>query len=176
MESYEKVRLVLMCRDPEWLFAYWEVSLKDQIKLSEAFKEGYLGNATWALRILSLEPENTSSKSFFVPLAYQERSKYIYLPSESRRYRVEYGLLGQDYSYHPLLFSNTISLPRKKSLLPGSPAYVMKRMNPAIDASTNTNKKPPWAFYTYLRDQEFAITTSWDAALTSTAESYYVKG
>lgn len=151
MENYEKARLVLMCRDPEWLYAYWEVSSKDRINLLEAFKEAYLKNATWALCILSLEPENSSSKGFFIPLAYKERSKYIYLSSESRRYGAQYGLLGQDYSFHPLLFSNTISLPRKKPLLPGGPAYVMERMNPTMDTSSNTQ-------------------------LTSSAESYYVKG
>ena len=94
-DRYNENRLVLMLRDPSWVYAYWDIEdkLLAEIEGSDAFG-GFI------LRVSELaEPEWTKDAVidwFDIPIQFSDLRRYINLPSEDSFYGVEiYALDGE---------------------------------------------------------------------------------
>lgn len=107
-ESYGVNRVRLLVKDPEWLFAHWDV---DPGALSAMGKE--LGERAMALARLTLRVSDTvDGGATVILLPRAARAWYIQADGAARSYRAELGLTLPSGEFHALGSSNTVGTPR----------------------------------------------------------------
>lgn len=115
--KYERNRLVLMARDPYWLYAYWEVSAARQDDFSEQF-----GPAAWSasrpmLRVYDItgvDKFNGGNAQSYVdiPVSAEADSWHIEVGQADRTYCVDLGRVLPTGEFVTLLRSNVATTPR----------------------------------------------------------------
>jgi hypothetical protein len=107
-QSYGVNRLRLLVKDPEWLFAYWDVDPKSL----EALRSE-LGNRASALSQLTLrvfEDRSGGASTFLLPQG--SRTWYVPARTAGRAYRAEVGVILPTGEFRPLARSNSVVAPR----------------------------------------------------------------
>jgi len=107
-QSYGVNRLRLLVKDPEWLFAHWDVDPKSL----EALR-AELGNRATALSQLTLrvfEDRNGGASTFLLPQG--SRTWYVPARKTGRAYRAEVGVILPTGEFRPLARSNSVAAPR----------------------------------------------------------------
>jgi hypothetical protein len=97
-DRYEETRLVLMLRDPSWVFCYWDI----EVRILEELKENNDFSGL-VLRVTELAADDWGKDStvdwFDIPIQFEDLRRYINLPSEDTYYGVEiYAQLGEKES------------------------------------------------------------------------------
>ena len=106
--NYEINRVRLVVRDPEWLFAYWDVNPRafDGIRRE-------MGERAMALSRLTLkvaDPEGGHAQIILLP--YGARSWYVRIDPAHRRYVAELGITLPSGQFRTLAQSNVVAMPR----------------------------------------------------------------
>jgi hypothetical protein len=106
--NYEVNRIRLVVRDPQWLFAYWDVNPRvfDAIRAE-------LGERVMALSRLTLkiaDPESSASDVILLP--YGARSWYVRVEGARRGAVAELGITLPSGQFRSLACSNAVHLPR----------------------------------------------------------------
>jgi hypothetical protein len=118
-EHYHKTEGVLMVRDPNWAFAYWEIAEQRRAEL-----ESEPGLLQLVLRVHDVELvdfNGSNSNSYFdIPIQFSDSSWYIYLPHPDCSYLFELGYLNRQ-GYRILARSNAIRTPRGSRSAPQGP-------------------------------------------------------
>ncbi len=115
--SYNQTRLVLMVRDPFWVYAYWDIS-KEKEKEIKLYKQKYKGMVKSILRVYDITHENMSRdvpKNYFdidVPLEIGQW--YIYLGNPDHKFTVDLGLINKNKNFYLITWSNTVTIPRNE--------------------------------------------------------------
>jgi hypothetical protein len=107
-QSYGVNRLRLLVKDPEWLFAYWDVD-----PASLASLRADLGERASALSQLTLrvfEDRGGGASTFLLP--QDARTWYVPTRSAGRAYRAEVGVILPTGEFRPLAQSNSVVTPR----------------------------------------------------------------
>ena len=107
-ESYGQSRIRLLVKDPEWLFAHWDV---DPQSLADLRAE--LGERASALSKLTLrvsDPQFGGETRVLLPDG--ARSWYVRADATERSYRAELGLTLPSGEFRALAESNTVRTPR----------------------------------------------------------------
>lgn len=108
-DAYGDNRLVLMTKDPEYLFAYWEVTPE---RLAESGKAKRSGEEYREAMRLNWEPRDLFETNFAVlPVELDARKWYLKVPYAGISYHVEIGWLGEDGHFVPVLASNPSDAP-----------------------------------------------------------------
>lgn len=94
-DRYQETRLVLMLRDPSWVYCYWDIEDRVLDELKE--NSDYSG---LILRVTELAASDWGKDSFVdwfdIPIQFDDLRRYINLPSEDTFYGVEiHALLGE---------------------------------------------------------------------------------
>ncbi len=108
---YGEDRLVLLTRDPYWLFAYWEVTpaTRQQLEME--------GQRSWehlnlALRVKRYATAMENEGCFHIPINHTADNWCIEVGVPDRYYRVELGAQIPEKGFVALLCSNTVKTPR----------------------------------------------------------------
>ena len=107
-ESYGVNRVRLLVRDPEWVFAYWDVSPETMKGLTRS-----LGERTFALSRLTLrvlDPVSGGMSDILLPQG--ARWWYIRTDAARRTYRAEIGVTLPSGEFRQLAESNSVVTPR----------------------------------------------------------------
>ncbi len=107
-ETYGLNRIRLLVRDPEWIFAYWDVSPEAMKDLGRRLGERALALSRLTLRVL--DPVSGASSDILLPLG--ARWWYVRTDSARRAYRAEIGVTLPSGEFHRLAESNTVVTPR----------------------------------------------------------------
>ncbi len=107
-ESYGIDRVRLLVRDPEWLFAYWDVSPKSLEDLRRQLGERAAAVARLTLRIS--DPVSGGASDVLLPPG--ARWWYVRTDSTRRSYRAELGFTLASGEFRSLAKSNTVTTPR----------------------------------------------------------------
>ncbi len=101
-ERYDETKIVLMLRDPDWAFAYWDIetSLTAGLKSDEKFSS----------LILRVYDNNDRSFYFDIKIQFSDMGWYIKLPRRDSSYVIELGYISGGM-YTVLAESNTIYTP-----------------------------------------------------------------
>lgn len=99
---YGKTRIVLLVRDPNWLFTYWEVVPSDWQRAGLEAGDG-------SQRILRVY--NTDGNFFDQGLADDTHSWYLETGKPGHSFYVEIGLLAKDGRFISVARSNTVTAP-----------------------------------------------------------------
>ena len=94
-DRYGENRLVLMLRDPSWVYCYWDIEDRtlDELKAEREF-------SGFVLRVIELAAPDWGKDSyvdwFDIPIQFEDLRRYINLPSEDAFYGVElYAQVGE---------------------------------------------------------------------------------
>jgi hypothetical protein len=107
-ETYGVNRVRLLVRDPEWIFAYWDVSPSSMKDLGKSLGERALALSRLTLRVL--DPVSGGSSDVLLPPG--ARWWYIRTDSARRTYRAELGVTLPSGEFRRLAESNTVVTPR----------------------------------------------------------------
>lgn len=99
-QAYGRERLVLLPRDPQWIFAYWELAPALARRQDPGLGE------------LRLYFEETGELALAVPCDLRAGKFYIKAPHRGRRYFAELGLKPRADLFRPALRSRPVALPR----------------------------------------------------------------
>lgn len=104
-ELYNVTRIVLMLRDPEWAFAYWDISLQDRNRITEDERDGDL-----ELVFQELGPQGEELGRVEIPVALDDTKWYINIPRRGTRYCLSLGLRSNQ-GFEELCRSGTVAVP-----------------------------------------------------------------
>jgi hypothetical protein len=107
-ESYGKNRVRLLVKDPEWIFAYWDVSPESVAALGA--EQGGRAAALSRLTLRLTDPDGGGTTVMLLPAG--ARSWYVRTDRAARAYRAELGFTLPSGEFRPLALSNTIRTPR----------------------------------------------------------------
>jgi hypothetical protein len=107
-ESYGVNRIRLLVRDPEWIFAYWDVSPEAMKELARSVGERVFALARLTLRIVDAEGGAASD----IQLPPGARWWYVRTDGARRKYRAELGVKLPSGELRRLAWSNPVVTPR----------------------------------------------------------------
>lgn len=111
---YNQTHIVLLVRDPYWLYTYWEVASETKNQLSQKFGGGY--QFPLILRvydITNLDFNGSNSNYYFdVSISHQMNNWYINVGNPNRTFCVDLGFIQADGSFYTIARSNLVSTPR----------------------------------------------------------------
>lgn len=110
--SYNQTRVVLMVRDPYWLYSYWDFSGETYHGLANLF--GSWQNVPLTMRIYEVAPTAESGVQLLydIPLDQNARSWYIHASGPNRSFVVDLGYLHPYEGFVVLCRSNVVTTPR----------------------------------------------------------------
>jgi len=125
-ERYDETRIVLMLRDPDWAFAYWDIStsVADKLKSDKDFE-------SLVLRVYDFD-----DKSFYFDITVQftDMSWYINLPNRNSSYVIELGYIANKI-YTALAESNRIQTPEGNIAVEKDPGWYSGNTDKLIEYS-----------------------------------------
>jgi hypothetical protein len=107
-ESYGVNRVRLLVRDPEWVFAYWDVSAETMKGLAQSLGKRAFALSRLTLRVL--DPVSGGSSDILLPPG--ARWWYIRTDTARRTYRAEIGITLPSGEFRRLAESNAVVTPR----------------------------------------------------------------
>jgi hypothetical protein len=107
-ESYGQNRIRLLVRDPEWIFAYWDVKPQSLEELARSLGERALALSRLTLRVV--DPLSGGSSDILLPPG--ARWWYVRTDTARRTYRAELGVTLPSGEFRRLAESNTVVTPR----------------------------------------------------------------
>jgi hypothetical protein len=120
-ESYGQNRIRLLVRDPEWIFAYWDVKPESLEQLAKSLGERALALSRLTLRVV--DPVSGGSSDILLPPG--ARWWYVRTDAARRTYRAELGVTLPSGEFRRLAESNTVVTPR----VGPSPERARRRMS-----------------------------------------------
>ncbi len=113
--DYGDTKIVVMVRDPEWVFAYWEVNEEKREKL-KLFRTGH--DRRVVLRFYKVDgrdwPAEPAHYTFDVEVGPYSSSWYLRMPEADSQWVAELGMFDQEGNYVSIARSNIISMPRDR--------------------------------------------------------------
>ncbi len=108
-QSYGVNKVRLLIRDPQWLFAHWDVDPRSFDELRQALGERVVALARLTLRV----HDALSGGASVVLLPIGSRSWYVRADATRRSYRAELGVTLPSGEFRLLAESNTVIMPRQ---------------------------------------------------------------
>ncbi|MBI5574036.1 MAG: DUF4912 domain-containing protein [Elusimicrobia bacterium] len=110
---YNEDTLVILPRDPYWIFAYWDISDKTSSQLKKKYGSDIFEKSNFVLRIHDITgfkkfPGSRSRKFKEMSINFNVRNWYINVENPGRTYCVQLGIKTKDGKFIPILLSNTI--------------------------------------------------------------------
>jgi len=109
--GYGKTMAALLPRDPEWMFAYWEITDETRAAVAAGHGADIFARGRQVLRLFDLSASGGAPGHFDVPVLFEAGSWYVHAPAGGRDYRCEAGLVTPAGEFIGLAASNTVSLP-----------------------------------------------------------------
>lgn len=111
---YGENRMVLLVKDPWWLFAYWEVTAGRRKEVLEMIRSQRLFPEKTVLRVYDVTDTSFARRhSFFdIELNFVATSWFIDVGFPDRQWVVELGIRTREERFFALVKSNTVRTPR----------------------------------------------------------------
>ncbi|MBI3321639.1 MAG: DUF4912 domain-containing protein [Candidatus Omnitrophica bacterium] len=114
--GYGQTKIVLMVKDPWWLFAYWEISPDAERAARSQLLPHEVADLQSVLRVYDVtahqEPFGERQQAFDVPLSGLATNWYLQTNAPGHAFIVEIGLLTRAGRFLPLARSNRTAAPR----------------------------------------------------------------
>jgi hypothetical protein len=139
-DSYGENRIVLLPRDPGWLFAYWNLTAE----YKEAARAA--GGATLAIRLFDVTDVDFDGTNAQITYEHEcaewARSWYLPTPSPSREYVVEIGYRS-GVEWFPLARSKRVSIPSERPSAEDSEEFLTIGFDEELDKIQSRLPSPP---------------------------------
>ena len=115
-QGYGDNKIVILVRDPWWIFAYWEIRHDKEESVIGKIKAAGDSPAKYILRIYDITGINFNGKNahsyFDIELKGLANSWYINAGSPDKRWVVEIGIVTKKRNFYSLARSNAVRTPR----------------------------------------------------------------
>ena len=114
-EGYGQTRIVLLPRDPRWMFSYWEVTEAAVLEIKSRFGGDVFSQSQPLIRRFQVQTKNGSVENLRhvdVDVAIEARNWYLQVEEEGTRWVVELGLKRPNGEFILIARSNYVTLPR----------------------------------------------------------------
>jgi len=118
-KGYGETKLILLPRDPYWMFAYWEISPQDWLRVKSEYGEDIHERSRLILRVYDVtsikerfDGEN-ADRYFDIYITEVADNWYINVDLPNRSYCVDIGLLTDDNRFIMLARSNIVHMPKE---------------------------------------------------------------
>ena len=116
-DSYGQSRIRLLVKDPEWLFAHWDVDPQSLARVRQELGERASALSRLTLRVT--DPHNGGECRVLLPEG--ARSWYVRADRAERSYQAQLGLTLPSGEFRSLAESNTVRTPRSGPSAEGAP-------------------------------------------------------
>lgn len=114
--SYGMDSLVLMVRDPDWLYAYWEITATKQEEFKSQYGPSAWGNSRPVLRLYDVTGVafNGNNANSYIDISVSEEidNWHIHVGRPDRAFCLDLGRIFPDGRFITLLRSNIVTTPR----------------------------------------------------------------
>jgi hypothetical protein len=111
---YDETKLVVLVRDPYWLYAYWEISRATQEYISNSILNWH--EVQLLLRVYDISNiafDGTNSNFFFdINVANNPNNWYIHVGGPNRTFCVDLGFIQTNGHFYTVARSNIVTTPR----------------------------------------------------------------
>lgn len=115
--NYGITRIVLLVRDPNWVYAYWEITDNAKNKVMEITGTDDWKKNKQILRIYEVPSSgqngDNARRMFDIEIGQYSNNWYIQMPSADRNYIAEIGVLNSNGIFYKIARSNKIYMPRE---------------------------------------------------------------
>lgn len=115
--GYGSDRITIMGRDPDWLYAYWEVTEEGLMRARDALGIGE-AEGLCALRIYDttgIEFTGFNARSYEdIPVERTARDRFHHVGRPDSSCHVDLGIVAPDGRFHPVIRSGRATFPRKQ--------------------------------------------------------------
>ncbi|MFA5859911.1 MAG: DUF4912 domain-containing protein [Elusimicrobiota bacterium] len=114
--EYGETLMVVMARDPFWMFSYWEIANDKRDEFKKRFGDNVWFNSQLTLRVYDITDVefngSNAHSSFDVPINNHTDNWYINVNQANRDYILELGIKIHDGTFVPIVRSNMVMMPR----------------------------------------------------------------
>ena len=114
--GYGDNKIVILVRDPWWIFAYWEIRHDKEEDILKDIKNAGDNPAKYILRVYDVTDINFNGKNahshFDIDLKNLANNWYINVGSPDRSWIVDIGIATKGSGFYPLARSNMVHTPR----------------------------------------------------------------
>lgn len=112
-EEYGDTKLVLLVRDPEWIYAYWEINDETRQQLNIPRNGHHYRQILRVFKTTARQwPEEAAHYFFDVETNNDARSWYIHMPEADESWCAELGIIDEQDNFTAICRSNPIYTPR----------------------------------------------------------------
>jgi hypothetical protein len=115
-DSYNETYMRALPRDPQWLFAYWEISESKRNELRANMGESAFSSAKRIVRLIDVTDINydgaNAERYVDIEINGFANNWYVQVPESGRSYVLELGFLSTTGKFYCATRSNIISVPR----------------------------------------------------------------
>jgi hypothetical protein len=124
--AYGVDRIVLLVKDPWWLYAYWEIQPGTERSVRGQLLPQEVAGLQTTLRVADVtgcDAGQPPHRTFDIILSGLANSWYIHVGEPDHAYRVDIGILANSGRFLPLARSNTVCTPRFSPSAETDPAW-----------------------------------------------------
>lgn len=111
-EGYGKTTAILLPRDPNWMFLYWEITPGAKALMAREYGPDIFKKSLQVLRVYDAEPAGESGPGYSdLPVELEAGSRYLRVQNGGRTYYCELGLVPPAGVFLVIVKSNAVTLP-----------------------------------------------------------------
>ncbi len=111
--GYGDTEAVLLARDPNWMYVYWEINEKSIAELRENYGNDVFEKARQVIRVYDAG-DGSRNKYFDMQIMFDARNWYVNVQEGGKSYFCELGLVLPDGSFVCVVKTNRVNLPSGK--------------------------------------------------------------
>lgn len=112
--SYGENKIIIMVRDPQCIFAYWDIAIEKINELKEKLKDSWQ-TSKFILRVYDITDVKTENAHKYSDIAIAvANSWYINVDAPDRTYCVEIGVLAENGEFLVIARSNAVHTPSNR--------------------------------------------------------------
>ena len=111
-DKYNEDQICLMVRDPEWLFAFWEISSTTHNDLTLKYGANFFAETNQVIRVYNLSVSENSTSYSDINIDEELARWHFNLKKPNNKFYIAIGRLKTNGEFIPILISNTVLLPR----------------------------------------------------------------
>ncbi|MBU2529864.1 MAG: DUF4912 domain-containing protein [Elusimicrobia bacterium] len=112
-QGYGDTEAVLLARDPNWMYIYWEISTKCMADLYKDYGGDILQKTRQVIRVYE-NSQDSRHQYFDIQIKFDARNWYINVSEGGKSYYCELGVVTHDGKFICLVKTNTVKLPHGK--------------------------------------------------------------
>ena len=111
-DKYNEDQICLMVRDPEWLFAFWEISTTTHMNLTSKYGANFFSETKHVIRVYNLSEAENSTSYYDINISEELTRWHFNVEKPNNKFYIAIGRLKANGDFIPIFISNSVHMPR----------------------------------------------------------------